>query len=212
MAPPISHRRASDASQLQSRFSRIAQAALRGVYLNLLWLVGSLLIVTAPASAVALLRSVHAWRVEGEEPSARAFLRTLRSRLLTSLLVAAGCLVIAAWLWLDITIAAAGNVSRIVLVLLLGIGIGGGMIAIASWWQLAIQSGSALKTAVSRGAKRAIRTPIRGLAALIVTGAGVAVAIHFPVSLMILPAIVAAIVDRLFWRSARADVDPGPLE
>lgn len=200
----IDHAARQPQGPIQRRASGIARALMWGAYLNLLWLAASAPLVTAPAAGVALIRSVRAWRDHGEQPTAAAFLRSVRECLWRSLRLAIPAVALTAWLAVDVfAVGHMGAQRRAVLTLLLAVCTATAMILSAAWWQLATTDRATLRQTLRAGVRHTARAPHRALvaAALVVAG-GFAVEAAPPL-ILVIPVLITAGVDELFTRRLR---------
>lgn len=94
---------------------RLLRLVTEFVYLNLLWLLACIPVVTAPAATAALFAVVREWTKGRQPPIAPSFLRFMRENARRSLAVAAVGIVVGAILAADLLLARAIEPGGIVL-------------------------------------------------------------------------------------------------
>lgn len=184
---------------------RLADAALRVsqvVYLGVLWLVACLPLVTIPAATVALVARMRAWRLSGQEPSARDMAREMRTafarRTLAMLLVAAILAVLAVDLR-AIGLAPAG-VRPAALTAWFAVSIAVAMLTVHVPAVLAADD-VGCAAAIRRSARAAVLRPSAALAAVAALAAAAVVLVSAPVSAPLLAVAVAWVLDRAAMRA-----------
>jgi uncharacterized membrane protein YesL len=180
---------------------------VRVVYLDLLWIAGCVLVVTAPAATTAMVAAVHRWRVDGEEPSARRFIADVRRRFASDL--ALGAIVVGVGVLLAVDLVAIGHMGdqrRPLLVAWLAVTIAVALVAVAlpSASASAIPGSARVTGPLRLAAATVLRHPVPGLLAVCCCVAGAATVTISPVSLLAVPVAIAAVVDRLVTGSARS--------
>jgi len=181
-----------------------SKIAVQAIMLNALWLLGCLPVLTAPAATVAVAAAVHRWRAAGDPPSARQFVRDVRSccwpALVIGVLFSAGVVFFAVDL---IIIGQMGAERRVVLVLWFA---AVAVVALASVSALPLAaadlaSGRRLSMLIlaRQTAAEAFAHPGRA-----VTSVGVVTAIAFvvsfsPICLLVAGVSVAALLDLIVY-------------
>lgn len=181
-----------------SRLGRLLTAFTDHLILNVLWLLGCVPLVTAPAATAALFE-VTRLRQRGDEPGiARAFLAASREHFRRALLLGVGWLVVACVLVLDVVIGnrMSGTVGTAVTIVIYAALL---VFALASLalFPVLVSFDAPLRQILKTTILVPLLFPGRSVASLLVTAAAVLVVASWPVSVLLAVAVTASLVQRL---------------
>jgi uncharacterized membrane protein YesL len=178
-----------------------ADAAVRHLWLNTLWLACSLTVAGAPAATVALHVVVAEWAEGDERPVAARFFAAIRRHGVRATLTGLAFAAVAGLLIVNVFIAAQmGAEAPLVLGVLGAVAITVSLIAAAA--PAAISGGAERTGGILRSAMTLVVTrPVAAVVAVLIAGAISFTALAFPPVLFLLPAPGVRIVHAL--RSGR---------
>ena len=193
---------------LESRLYRVLEVCTNFLYLNLLWLVCCVPVVTIPSSTAAMFGVVREWTKQRESGVAGTFLAMFRDNFRQSLWIGFLWAIIGAVLAVDLAVVRGMGppVREILYVLVFLIGF---LYAFASVYLFPVMVNfNARWTDVVRNALLfSVGSPITTLLCLIVFGAAVLAFLFLPVSIFVSGSITACLVyrlcDRTFEKVAR---------
>jgi len=166
--------------------------------LSLLWLAGCLPVLTAPVATAALFEVARQRRADRDRPLARSFLAALRAYLPHSLLVGYGWAAVGGVILADLMIVGrldlpAGDLLRVALLAVLLLYALGTVTLFP-----VLVSYRARPLEVARIAMLvALLFPARSLPGLIVVASGVVAVWAVPLTIILVPALVATVLQRL---------------
>lgn len=187
--------RAASVQQAASRAADLALTATQVVYLALLWLIASLPLVTAPAAAVALLDQLRAWRVRGDSPSGRGFLRRMRVDPVRRTLAMLAVIALHALALVDLyAIGRMGPQRPVVLVIWLAVALCA--VLLTAFVPGLLARGVAGVTAARSSARLALARPQLAVLAVATVGLAMVLAPLLPLLIPLVVVAIAAVLER----------------
>ncbi len=190
-------------ARLEGTVGALVRVVVTAVYINLVWLLLCLPVVTAPAASIGLLRVVGTWARTGQSPTARGLLRCARTRFAPATLL--GCLALGVGLFLVADLYAIGRMGadrRIWLVVWLAVTSIVAVLVVFVPVALA-DTRTGVRAALSPGVRVTCAHPGRAVVGAACVTATATATVVFPVLALVTGVVTAAIVDRL-WRGAKA--------
>lgn len=191
------------AARAERTVGSVVRVAVTAVYLDLVWLLACLPILTAPAATVGLLQVVGEWRRSGERPTARALVRASRAHLAPA--SALGGLFLAVGLVLTADLYAIGRMGeerRIWVVAWLAVVVVASMLLLFAPAAVA-EGGTGIRPALSTAMRATAGHPWCAAAGVVCVAVAVAVTVLFPVLGLVTGVATAAAVESL-WQRTRA--------
>lgn len=189
------------------RFPGLVQTVFGALYLNVLWIVAALPLVTAPAATGALLATMHRWQECGELPSARSFAHRFRTLFWRSQAMGLAVVAIVALAWVNVAIAGQfGAERRIFLVLMLAVLLNAAVLTIFGLPNLAVYD-ETVSAAMRRSVRMAAGYPAAAVGAGAIVFAVAVVSTMYPIALLAAAVTTAGAVE-LFRRTAARRLPP----
>lgn len=177
------------------------QTAFSGLYVNLLWMVASLPVVTLPAATGALVKSVHDWRDDGHRPTALSFLRSMRAVGWPSSVLGLAVGGVLALAGANALIAVHfGSGRRVFLALMLAVLLNALVLSVFSLSGLAAGQVGAWGS-VTSSARLAVSSPLLAGAAGLALSIGVVLVAIYPVALLFVPVMVTGVIEAMRRRA-----------
>lgn len=181
----------------------VTRVAVTAVYLDMLWLLACLPVVTAPAATVSLLSAVRGWTVDAETPTAGAFFRELRRNFVSGLALAGVQVGVVAFLLLDLyAIGLMGPQRRFWLIAWLTVTVVFALVQVFGLPASAARKMGAWD-AVLAAARTAVRHPLSAALAVCLVAVAAIASAAMPALLVVTAVTVAGGLD-LLWRRAAA--------
>lgn len=190
------------ATRVEKAVGSIVRVAVTAVYLELVWLLACLPVVTAPAATVSLLRVVAVWMRTGERPTARGLARVARAQLGPATVLGGGLLLVAVVLAGDLyAIGRMGADRRIWLVAWLFVAVVAAVLLL--FVPAALADGvTSVRGALSTAARVALAHPLRAAAGVACVVVATALTVALPVLGLVTGVATAAAVESLWRRAA----------
>lgn len=195
---------------IADRLPSWVQTGFSALYLNVMWLLLAVPLVTMPAATGALLASMHRWQTAGEPPSARTFAQHIRKLFWRSQFIGAVIAAAAVLAWANIAISGQfGEHRRIFLTLMFAVLLNAGTLTV--FW---LPSLAADDVTVREALRRAVRLTARSpLTAVVACAAAVGLALAstaHPAVLAVSAVAAAGAVEACRRRASQHPTAPVP--